>query len=95
MKKLLILPLLLAVILTGGCSLINQPKAPVETDQPIEVEAEVSLEPEVITEVIPEVDDSADEATVFCSMDVQICPDGSAVGRAAPDCEILPCPSEE
>jgi len=30
---------------------------------------------------------------VACTMDARICPDGSAVGRVAPDCEFAPCPS--
>lgn len=29
---------------------------------------------------------------VACTMDAKICPDGSAVGRVAPDCEFSPCP---
>ncbi|MFH1257299.1 MAG: DUF333 domain-containing protein [Candidatus Micrarchaeota archaeon] len=29
---------------------------------------------------------------VACTMDAKICPDGSAVGRVAPDCEFEPCP---
>ena len=27
-----------------------------------------------------------------CTADAKICPDGSAVGRIAPDCEFAPCP---
>lgn len=30
--------------------------------------------------------------TVVCTMDVKMCPDGSAVGRVAPTCEFAPCP---
>jgi hypothetical protein len=29
---------------------------------------------------------------VACTMDAKICPDGSAVGRTAPNCEFAPCP---
>lgn len=29
---------------------------------------------------------------VACTMDAKICPDGSAVGRTAPNCEFSPCP---
>ncbi len=32
---------------------------------------------------------------VFCTMEAKICPDGSAVGRQAPDCQFAPCPGEE
>lgn len=34
------------------------------------------------------------ELPVACTMDAKICPDGSAVGRTAPDCEFAPCPGE-
>jgi putative hemolysin len=29
---------------------------------------------------------------VACTMDAKICPDGSAVGRIAPNCDFAPCP---
>lgn len=32
------------------------------------------------------------DEVIFCTMDAKICPDGSAVGRIAPDCEFAPCP---
>lgn len=35
------------------------------------------------------------EETVFCTMDAKLCPDGSYVGRVAPDCEFAACPGEE
>lgn len=35
------------------------------------------------------------EESVVCTMDAKLCPDGSAVERAGPDCEFLPCPGEE
>ena len=37
---------------------------------------------------------SEDEA-VFCTQDVMRCPDGSYVGRVAPNCEFAACPAEE
>ena len=33
--------------------------------------------------------------TVACTMDAKMCPDGSYVGRVAPDCEFAPCPKTE
>lgn len=33
-----------------------------------------------------------EEEMVFCTMDAKMCPDGSYVGRVAPDCEFAPCP---
>jgi len=35
-----------------------------------------------------------DEPTV-CTLDAKICPDGTAVGRVAPDCEFAPCPEPQ
>ena len=29
---------------------------------------------------------------VACTMDAKVCPDGSSVGRIAPDCNFAPCP---
>jgi uncharacterized protein YneF (UPF0154 family) len=33
-----------------------------------------------------------EEEGVACTMDAMECPDGSYVGRTAPDCEFAPCP---
>ncbi len=38
---------------------------------------------------------SETEDIVACTMDAKICPDGSAVGRTAPNCEFAPCPPFE
>lgn len=35
------------------------------------------------------------EEPVACTMDAMMCPDGSYVGRVAPNCEFAPCPSED
>ncbi len=35
----------------------------------------------------------AEVEPVFCTMDAMMCPDGSYVGRTAPNCEFAPCPS--
>lgn len=32
---------------------------------------------------------------IACTMDAKICPDGSAVGRTAPNCEFAPCPTSD
>jgi hypothetical protein len=34
------------------------------------------------------------EEGVFCTADAKLCPDGSYVGRIAPDCRFAPCPGE-
>ncbi|MAF20459.1 MAG: hypothetical protein CMI55_02130 [Parcubacteria group bacterium] len=34
----------------------------------------------------------SDPEQIACSLEAKICPDGSAVGRIAPDCEFAPCP---
>jgi hypothetical protein len=31
---------------------------------------------------------------IACTQEAKICPDGSAVGRVAPNCDFAPCPSE-
>jgi len=36
----------------------------------------------------------ADTAPVACTMDAKACPDGSFVGRVAPNCEFAACPTE-
>lgn len=46
------------------------------------------------------VEDDLDEEefkdeTVFCTMDAMECPDGSYVGRVAPDCEFAACSEAE
>jgi hypothetical protein len=43
-----------------------------------------------------EINDSEDEEMVFCTQDVQLCEDGSYVGRdSSNDCEFYACPGEE
>jgi hypothetical protein len=39
-------------------------------------------------------EDVPDTGTM-CTMDAKECPDGSYVGRVAPDCEFAPCPNED
>jgi hypothetical protein len=34
------------------------------------------------------------DADVFCTADVQACPDGSFVGRVPPSCKFAPCPGD-
>lgn len=33
-----------------------------------------------------------DDQGVACTMEAKVCPDGSYVGRQAPNCEFAPCP---
>lgn len=35
---------------------------------------------------------NAPQQPVACTLEAKVCPDGSAVGRIAPDCEFAPCP---
>lgn len=48
----------------------------------------------VTATVTAPVDTGAGTSTgeVACPADVRLCPDGSSVGRTAPDCEFAPCP---
>ena len=107
MKKLLILPLLLTVLLAGGCSLINQSKVPVDNNNSTALEPVGEIIPEPVPEPLPVSDvvdqplpisetmpDNPVDPAVACTMDAQICPDGSAVGRVAPDCQFAPCPGQ-
>ncbi len=38
-------------------------------------------------------DSNLGEEQVFCTMDAKMCPDGSYVGRVAPNCEFAACPA--
>lgn len=37
--------------------------------------------------------ENADGQTVACTMDAKMCPDGSYVGRVAPNCQFAACPT--
>jgi hypothetical protein len=37
--------------------------------------------------------DEEENGGVYCTMDAKLCPDGSYVGRVAPNCDFAPCPS--
>jgi len=39
--------------------------------------------------------DEETQEPVFCTQDAMECPDGSFVGRIAPDCEFAPCPDAD
>lgn len=41
---------------------------------------------------VPAISCASEEPIAVCTMDVQLCPDGSAVGRKAPSCAFAPCP---
>jgi len=41
-----------------------------------------------------EISTNVKDELIACTMDVKMCPDGSYVGRIAPDCEFAPCPEE-
>ena len=41
-----------------------------------------------------EISTDVKDELIACTMDVKMCPDGSYVGRIAPDCEFAPCPEE-
>jgi|GEM_PF-5915515 len=40
------------------------------------------------------IEETPAEEGVMCTMDAQMCPDGSSVGRSSPDCAFAPCPGE-
>lgn len=43
----------------------------------------------------PVVIEKTEEEGVACTMDAMLCPDGSYVGRIAPNCDFAPCPIPE
>lgn len=49
---------------------------------------------EVDEGIMPPNEYGDEEEPVFCTMDAKVCPDGSSVGRIAPNCEFAPCPGE-
>lgn len=44
--------------------------------------------------VLSIVSNNKEPASVFCTMDAKLCPDGSYVGRIGPNCEFATCPVE-
>ncbi|HPQ22963.1 MAG TPA: Gmad2 immunoglobulin-like domain-containing protein [Candidatus Paceibacterota bacterium] len=38
---------------------------------------------------------SSREQQIACTLEAKICPDGSSVGRVAPNCDFAPCPGEK
>lgn len=46
-------------------------------------------------EVVEENENPKPEEPVFCTQDVMKCPDGSYVGREAPDCKFKECPTSK
>ena len=63
---------------------------PVMESYPRQCRANGTTYVEVIAEpIVP-----PSEENVFCTADAKQCPDGSYVGRVAPNCEFTPCPGE-
>lgn len=58
----------------------------------------ITEEPFEVPSTVPEKKPEAPKTTppikkeVMCTMDVQLCSDGSFVGRVAPTCDFAPCP---
>jgi hypothetical protein len=44
------------------------------------------------TSVTPLAPSSRPEAATTCTLDAKTCPDGTSVGRVAPNCDFAPCP---
>ena len=92
---LLIAAIFIAVILSIAAFIFGRPVAPTPDNRP---GLEQPRNPEIVKPGSPELEESIDPSLldegVACSADAKICPDGSAVGRSAPNCEFAPCPGE-
>ena len=78
----ILLSVLVAMLLVVGCT-------KTEGDATAEPVVEVPEQPAAPAE------EPAVEEPVACTMDAKVCPDGSSVGRVAPDCEFAACPEVE
>jgi hypothetical protein len=78
-KEILLLPVSLIIVLIGALTFVIA-----ENDEPIATLYGAGSENNQIGE---------DDELVACTMDAKLCPDGSYVGRVAPDCEFEPCPT--
>jgi plastocyanin len=84
MKNTLIAIVVLAILVVGGVELIKRNR--VTTPELENLETEMPTIPE-------NGNSSVDETNVACTSDAKQCPDGSSVGRVAPNCEFAPCPN--
>lgn len=80
------LVVLIALYFLISSSLKNNEESLVNED------AELNGGTELIEE---EFNGGVEDEAVFCTMDAMECPDGSFVGRVAPDCEFASCPVSE
>lgn len=73
----------------NGVSIVTEP------EQPDEVQTEPGDTPPPDEVVDPEGPMPPEWEPVACTLDAKQCPDGSYVGRVAPDCEFAVCPQGE
>lgn len=61
------------------------------------VQNQTELTPDSVITPSPVVPNGQEEQDdqVFCTLDAQVCPDGSYVGRVPPSCEFAPCPEAD
>lgn len=64
----------------------SEQELPVNPDSNTEDTVEEPKEPNL------EIPDDLPDEPVACTMDAKMCPDGSFVGRVAPNCNFAPCP---
>jgi len=74
--------------------LIDSPARTIEGVQEGGAESPIAPVGEDTDDVASATDLQGDEASVACTADAQICPDGSAVGRTGPDCAFSECPAQ-
>jgi hypothetical protein len=71
---------------TGGVSFILEDEGEEPSQPPTEPPSQPPPTPQPIITPSPD--------PIQCTTDVKLCPDGSYVGRVAPDCEFAPCPAD-
>lgn len=70
------------VILSLGIFVINEKQKDLAPSRPLPAPAGKN----------EEANETQTPEELFCRMDAKICPDGSSVGRVAPNCDFAPCP---
>ncbi|MBI2572624.1 hypothetical protein HYV86_02080 [Candidatus Woesearchaeota archaeon] len=97
MKRIaiVILSLMFLVGMLVACSNVDEAAQSNESNA-TDVVPEVVEQPVVPVEVNDTQEQNlTEEKPVACTMDAKVCPDGSSVGRIAPDCEFAACPETQ
>jgi hypothetical protein len=72
----------------------EQPSGAVSTEQGSEATTVPELPEKILPPPVP-IEEVPLPPVIACAMDAKLCPDGSHVGRVAPNCEFEKCPDGE